>query len=94
MDEDGIVIYPGNMAAQLQLAMDNAEAVLNLAGYTLGNTVRLNIFTTDIALLLAEWTPCGDRLSEAGCAPASSLFGVTQLAHPDMLVEIEITAAK
>lgn len=32
------------------------------------------------------------RLAEAGCWPASTLLGVTRLAFPELLVEIEATA--
>ncbi len=32
------------------------------------------------------------RLAQAGCRPASTLLGVTRLAYPEMLVEIEATA--
>ena len=46
------------------------------------------------------WTVCSthghlisERLGTAGCRPASSLLGVARLAFPDMLVEIEATAA-
>ena len=32
------------------------------------------------------------RLAEAGCQPSSTLLGVTRLAFPELLVEIEATA--
>ena len=32
------------------------------------------------------------RLDEAGCKPASTLLGVSRLAFPEMLVELEATA--
>jgi enamine deaminase RidA (YjgF/YER057c/UK114 family) len=32
------------------------------------------------------------RLGEAGCRPAATLLGVTRLAFPELLVEIDATA--
>jgi enamine deaminase RidA (YjgF/YER057c/UK114 family) len=32
------------------------------------------------------------RLRDAGCRPASALLGVSRLAFPEMMVEIEATA--
>jgi enamine deaminase RidA (YjgF/YER057c/UK114 family) len=35
----------------------------------------------------------GARFGESGCRPASTLLGVARLAFPELLVEIEATAA-
>jgi enamine deaminase RidA (YjgF/YER057c/UK114 family) len=35
------------MAAQLEMSLDNLEAVLAAADMTLANVVRLNVYTTD-----------------------------------------------
>ena len=41
---------------------------------------------------LGAWHLIADRLSEAGCRPTSTLLGVTRLAFPDMLIEMEAMA--
>jgi 2-iminobutanoate/2-iminopropanoate deaminase len=41
---------------------------------------------------LGAYGALAGRLSEAGCRPASTLLGVSRLAYPEMLVEIEATA--
>ncbi len=43
------------MMAQVGLALDNLEAVLEMAGRGLRDVVRLNYFTTDVTALFAEW---------------------------------------
>jgi enamine deaminase RidA (YjgF/YER057c/UK114 family) len=43
------------MAAQLELAVDNLEAVLAAADMTLANVVRLNVHTTDVDELLKHF---------------------------------------
>jgi enamine deaminase RidA (YjgF/YER057c/UK114 family) len=47
VDADGNPQHPGDMAAQLELSLDNLEAVLADADMTLANVVRLNVYTTD-----------------------------------------------
>ncbi|MGW6458122.1 RidA family protein [Streptomyces sp. NPDC055078] len=89
---DGEAQHDGDMAAQLALSTDNLEAVLGEAGMTLANLVRLNIYTTDADLLLSHYGVLAARLAAAGVAPPSTLLGVTQLAVPSLLVELEGTA--
>ena len=93
-DADGRPVHPGDMAAQMELALDNLETVLGEAGMNLSNVVRLNYYTTDVDAWLAAAGTFGARLAQAGCRPASTLLGVTRLAFPDLLVEIEATAVK
>jgi len=75
------------------LSIDNLEAVLGEAGMSLANLVRLNIYTTDVDLLFQHYGVLASRLGAAGVAPAATLVGVTRLAIPSLMVEIEGTAA-
>jgi enamine deaminase RidA (YjgF/YER057c/UK114 family) len=90
VDGDGNAQHPGDMAAQLGLALDNLEAVLADAGMTLTDVVRLNVYTTDVDALLGQFTVVADRFGAARYA--STLLGVTRLASPELLVELEATA--
>ncbi|MDP6511726.1 MAG: Rid family hydrolase, partial [SAR202 cluster bacterium] len=60
----------------------------------LSDVVRLNYYVTDIDAFFAAAETLGARLGQAGCRPASTLLGVASLAFPELLVEIEATAAK
>jgi enamine deaminase RidA (YjgF/YER057c/UK114 family) len=91
-DDDGRTMHPGDMAAQMNQSLDNLETILRDAEMTLENVVRLNYFTTDVDVWLESTQHWGGRLAEAGCRPASTLLGVTRLAFPDLLVEIEAIA--
>jgi enamine deaminase RidA (YjgF/YER057c/UK114 family) len=91
-NEDGSTAHAGDMAAQMNKCLDNLETVLRDAGMTLENVVRLNYYTTDVDGWLASASQWGHRLAEAGCRPASTLLGVTRLAFPELVVEIEATA--
>jgi enamine deaminase RidA (YjgF/YER057c/UK114 family) len=64
------------------------------AGFALGDVVRLNYYTTDIDGFLAAYEVVASHLAKAGCQPSSALLGVTRLAFPELLVEIEATAVK
>ncbi|HEY3464268.1 MAG TPA: RidA family protein [Amycolatopsis sp.] len=92
MDGDGKPRHDGDLAAQLALSLDNLEAVLGEAGMALANLVRLNVYTTDVDLLFAHYGVLASRLGAAGAAPATTMLGVTRLAIPGQLVELEGTA--
>lgn len=92
MSAEGKPQHDGDMGAQLALSIDNLEAVLGEAGMTLANLVRLNVYTTDADLLYRHYGVLAARLGAAGVAPASTLLGVTRLAIPSLLVELEGTA--
>ncbi len=93
VDESGVPVHEGDMTAQLFKALDNLEAVLGAAGLKLADVVRLNYYTTDVPALMEAAGKLGGRLGGAGCKPSSTLLGVTALFHPDILIEIEATAA-
>ncbi len=80
------------MAAQVALSLDNLEAVLGEAGMSLADLVRLTVYTTDVDLLVQHHGVLASRLGAAGVAPATTVLGVTRLAIPGQLVELEGTA--
>ncbi|MEU9071316.1 RidA family protein [Streptomyces sp. NPDC048109] len=92
MSKEGRPEHEGDMAAQLALSVDNVAAVLAEAGMSLSNLVRLNVYTTDVDLLFQHYGVLAGRLGAAGVAPATTMLGVTRLAVPGQLVELEGTA--
>jgi enamine deaminase RidA (YjgF/YER057c/UK114 family) len=92
MSGDGRPQHDGDMAAQLALSLDNLEAVLREAGMSLANLVRLNVYTTDVDVLFPHYGVLASRLGAAGVAPATTMLGVTRLAIPGQMVEVEGTA--
>jgi len=78
--------------AQLALSLDNLEAILGEAGMSLANLVRLNVYTTDVDLLFQHYAVLASRLGAAGVAPTTTMLGVTRLAIPTLMVELEGTA--
>ena len=92
MSGEGKPEHAGDMAAQVGLSLDNLEAVLGEAGMSLANLVRLNVYTTDIDQLVPHFGVLASRLAAAGVAPATTMLGVTRLAVPGQLIELEGTA--
>ena len=80
------------MAGQINQALDNLETVLSQAGFKLSDVIRLNYYTTDVDGFMEAAGVLGLCLGEANCRAASTLLGVTRLAFPELLVEIEATA--
>jgi len=92
VDAEGNPIHAGDMLGQLNQALSNLEAVLQDAGMTLRNVVRLNYYVTRLPEFLQASARVAPRLAAAGCKPPGTLLGVAALFHPDILVEIEATA--
>jgi enamine deaminase RidA (YjgF/YER057c/UK114 family) len=90
VDADGTPQHPGDMAAQLELALDNLEAVLAEADMTLANIVRLNVYSTDVDEYLKHFARVNDRFGSSRYA--TTVLGVTQLPAPQLLVLLEATA--
>jgi enamine deaminase RidA (YjgF/YER057c/UK114 family) len=79
------------MAAQLELALDNLEAVLGAADMSLADVVRLNVYTTDVEELLKQFSRLNNRFGDSRYA--TSVLGVAQLPAPQLVVMLEATAA-
>lgn len=93
VDAEGNLKHPDDMRKQIMLALDNLEAILNAADMTLANITRLGIFTTDVDTAMQNFDILGTRFGPLNAAPPMTLLGVTRLALPDLMFEIEATAA-
>lgn len=93
VDESGVPQHPDDMRAQISLALDNLEAVINDAGMDLSNVIKLGIYATDVDEALKNFDLLARRFGPYQVAPPMTLLGVTRLAVPGLLFEIEATAA-
>lgn len=92
VDGDGNPLHPGDMRGQIGVALDNLEAVLKTAGMDLSNVVKLGVYATDVDEALKNFDLLGMRFGPHRVAPPMTLLGVTRLAIPGLLFEIEATA--
>jgi enamine deaminase RidA (YjgF/YER057c/UK114 family) len=93
VDSEGIPQHPGDMRGQVTLALDNLEVVLKGAGMGLAQVTRLGVFATDVDEALKNFDVLGMRFGAAGVSPPMTLVGVTRLAIPPLMIEIEADAA-
>lgn len=93
VDDTGAPQHPDDMRAQIALALDNLETVLAAAGMTLADVTRLGVYATDVDVALKNFDLMGQRFGPHRCAPPMTLLGVTRLAIPGLMFEIEATAA-
>lgn len=89
---DGSPPTTSDMGEQVQHALSNLTTVLESAGMTMANVVKLTLYTTDVDELLGAYGSATEFLGDN--LPAMTLIGVTRLAFPELKVEIEATAAK
>ena len=94
VDGEGKVLHAGNMSAQVDQAFRNLATVLEAAGFSLSDVVRLNYYTTDVDQFFQAHDVVKRHLGQAGSQPSGTLLGVARLAFPGLLVEIEATAVK
>jgi enamine deaminase RidA (YjgF/YER057c/UK114 family) len=94
VDGDGQPLHEGEMEAQALQAIDNLETVLREAGFELGDVVRLTTYVTDVDAYRAAAPAVGARMGQAGARYAATLLGISRLALPELLVEIEATAVR
>jgi enamine deaminase RidA (YjgF/YER057c/UK114 family) len=92
LDEQGAVVAPGDIAAQMRQALANLAATLQEAGGTLADVLKTTVFVASDRRedLVTGWNEVAAAFGDHD-AP-STLLGVAVLGYPDQLVEIEAVA--
>ncbi len=83
-------LIAGDVTAQTERVLDNAQAVLAAAGMTFSDVVRTTVYLADLGDFAAMNAAYGKRFP-AGACPARSTVPVTALPR-GARVEIEVTA--
>lgn len=83
------IIGKGDVYAQCMYIFGKIEKVLQEAGAGMQDVIRTRTFITDIS----KWEEFAKAHAHwfAQIKPAASLLEVSNLIHPDLLVEIEVT---
>lgn len=89
-DIDGNCVGKGDMRAQMEQTFQNLDRCLRAAGATWADVVKTNTYVTDFD----AFQKCADvRMRYFGVAtPTSTTVGVTRLAGPGFMIEIEAVA--
>ena len=93
VDSEGNPLHPGDMRSQIMKAVENLEAVLSGADMNLANITRLTIYATDVDEAMKNFDVLGAKFGPLNASPPMTVVGVTRLAIPPLMFEIEATAA-
>jgi enamine deaminase RidA (YjgF/YER057c/UK114 family) len=88
--ENGKVVGKGDPYIQTKYIYQKIEKVLQQAGATMKDVVRVRMFVTDIS----QWQEYGKAHSEffKDIKPCNTMVEVSALIEPDYMIEIEATA--
>jgi enamine deaminase RidA (YjgF/YER057c/UK114 family) len=88
---DGIILHKGDFQAQCVLAWQKIKKLLAEHGATVNDIVKTTVYVTDIRhfTLLPK---CRAEVIPGAALSASTLLNVSQLAWPDMAIEIDVIA--
>ena len=90
VDENGVVVAPGDLYAQTGYAIRKIGRALAQLGSGLGDVVRTRTFVTDIGRF--DEFARAHQEAFAGIDPAATCVQVCALVSPDLVVEIEVDA--
>ena len=92
-DRNDQIVGKGDMAAQTTQVFENMKALLEAAGMSFKDVVKITAYLTDLANRPA-FHKVRERYFTSKPLPASTLVLVKGLINPDLLVEVEAVAVK
>lgn len=92
LDDQGRVVAPGDIAAQMRQALDNLRIALEESGAGMRDVLKTTIFVSTSSRddLVVAWNEVAGGFGDHN--PPSTLLGVSVLGFPDQLVEVEAIA--
>ncbi|MFH0814392.1 MAG: RidA family protein [Pseudomonadota bacterium] len=87
---EGEVMHAGDFQAQARLTFENLKTVLEQAGASLENIVKLGVYLVDMGNLLDYGAVQAEFFK--GRMPAQTAVQVSSLALPGMMIEVEAIA--
>ena len=88
---EGTLIHQGNFRAQARLTFENLHIVLQKAGASLGDIVKLGVYLVDIVNLPDYGAVQAEFFR--GPMPAQTVVQINSLALPGMMIEVEAVVA-
>ncbi len=85
-----ILVGKDDLYAQTKFILLKVEKALHEAGAQMTDVVRTRMYVTDIS----KWEEAGKAHAEffGTIKPATTMIEVSRLIHPDLLIEIEVSA--
>lgn len=88
---DGNIVAPGDLVAQFEQVLGNLQTVVEAAGGTMQDIVKLNIFVKDRDDYVGNLSALGKAFRRyfGGHYPAMALFEVSAFFQEEVLIEME-----
>jgi enamine deaminase RidA (YjgF/YER057c/UK114 family) len=92
LDEDGILVAPGDVGLQARQAVANLSEALEASGSSLSEVLKTTVYvaSSDRGDLVTAWEVIRNAFGDHD--PPSTLLGVAVLGYTGQLVEIEAIA--
>lgn len=90
LSPDGMVVGEDDFEAQVRQVFENLRTVVEQAGAGLESIVKLTVFLTDMGKLRDYGRVKAEFFGDK--QPASTAVGVTSLARPELMLEVEAMA--
>jgi enamine deaminase RidA (YjgF/YER057c/UK114 family) len=92
LDEQGRVVAPGDVSAQMRQALANLRTALEESGAAIGDVLKTTVYvaSSDRGDLVRGWEEVAGFFGDHDVP--STLLGVAALGYPGQLVEIEAIA--
>ena len=88
---DGEVLAVGDLEGQTRLAFENLRTVLQDAGASFDDVVKVTLYLTDISKI-RDAARVRDEFIDTARPRASTAIGVAALALPDLMIEVDAIA--
>jgi enamine deaminase RidA (YjgF/YER057c/UK114 family) len=93
LNEKGELVGKGDMAAQAEQTFKNVAAALAVAGASFKDVVKLTVYVVDLKPeYVAAVREVRSRYLNMDQPPASTMVGISALAVPDWMIEVEAVA--
>ena len=91
LNKDGLLVGADDITKQSEQVFKNIKSIVEDAGGTMNNIVKLNYYLKDVAQI-NKVRSVRDKYINTKTPPASTLVEVSKLFRDDILIEIEATA--
>jgi len=88
---DGKIVHEGNFMEQCRYAYMKIKKLLDTQGATMNDVVRIMTYPTDVRFF-QDALKCRAEAFDGAPIPASTFLVVSQLAWPNMAIEVDVTA--
>jgi len=92
VDKQGNIVGVGDIELQTRTTFENVRGILEAAGASMSDVVKMTVYVTDVADYMAKARHIRAEVFSPDF-PSSTMIGVAALARPEFMVEVDAVAA-